>query len=268
MNTFGRVAADVSDLERIYFERLASGLQWTDALRACITGAVQFAAIDPFHREQRSSLPVICTVGINYTQGGVQSTGGLIRYHARGKAPSVERATSSRPAVALAIAAYNRNTAAWSNPGVGQTPASPLGAYGSASATKDSGLLSHDASDLKGRFILVMTNLCPYITLSEWQKQTKRTPVECQTIVNQWPRDEYMDDLYRRIGPSVDLWIGHSAIYGTKWVWPSFSAFVIRNKVKNWLLTPNISPRAHLYLDGAFRDKQNPLYSLFGPERS
>jgi hypothetical protein len=113
-----------------------------------------------------------------------------------------------------------------------------------------------------------MTNLCPFISELEWQAQAKKTPTACRELVGSWPNEDYLDDLYDRIGGSVDLWIGHSAIRGTEWVWPGFSAFVKRHGVKDWLLTPNISPRAHLYLDGSFRVRTNPFFSLFGPEKN
>jgi hypothetical protein len=268
VNTVSRLSERLSELERLYFERLSNSFRWTDALRSCITGAVQFAVIDSVQRRHALRLPVVCTVGINYTQGGIGSTDGLVRYHGPGQVPSVERATACRPAVALAIAAYNRNTDAWVNPVPGQLPTSPANAYGATTATRDSGLTGDVAADFQDGFILVMTNLCPFITQFEWQRQVKRTPLECHNVVNEWPREQYLDDLYQTIGESVDLWIGHSAIYGTDWVWPKFLAFTQRNNVANWLLTPNISPRAHLYLDRAFRTKHNPLFPLFGPERN
>jgi hypothetical protein len=267
MDKFSRLARHLAELEQSYFERLRDTFAWTEGLRSCITGAVQFAAIDTLHRQSNATLPVVCAVGVNYTQGGIESTDGIIRFHTPAQKPSVELNTSSRKAVALAISAYNRNAGAWVNPIPSIRPSSPVNAYASAGATRDSGLTSEIAADLNDGFILVMTNVCPFISRFEWKKQIRKTAVECLAIVNEWPRDQYLEDLYKRIGASVDLWIGHSAIHGTDWVWPKFVDFTKRNNVKNWLLTPNISPRAHLYLDRHFRVKTNPRFPLFGPER-
>ena len=74
--------------------------------------------------------------------------------------------------------------------------------------------------------------------------------------------------LFDQIGEVVDLWIGHSAITGKEWVWPSFLDFVQQKNIAHWLLTLNINSQAHLSFDGTFRRKNNPLFPLFGPEKT
>jgi hypothetical protein len=65
----------------------------------------------------------------------------------------------------------------------------------------------------------------------------------------------------------VDLWIGHSAIAGTRWVWPAFSSFVQRRHITEWLLTFNISPMSRLSFNGHFRQPSNPRFPWYGPQK-
>ena len=96
-----------------------------------------------------------------------------------------------------------------------------------------------------------MTNFCPFITMTEWAKQprgvSERLLQECEAY-------EHLDELYDALGASIDLWIGHSALGGTHWVWPAFSSFVQTHSINEWLLTFNISPRSHLWFEGYFRE--------------
>jgi hypothetical protein len=128
------------------------------------------------------------------------------------------------------------------------------------------GLTSHNSTAFKNQFILVMTNVVPFITQNEWQDQVRLTPHACEELARSQSAS-HLDDLLNALGTSIDLWIGHSSIYGTAWVWPKFADFVRRNNIQEWLVTGNISGRAHLYFDGAFRKRTHHLFPWYGPER-
>jgi hypothetical protein len=106
-------------------------------------------------------LPVICAVGINYTQNGRCSMDGLFRYEE--PTAGVVRSTASSAAVVSVVAAYQRNRNAWTSRKA-VDPESPVGFYGSPDATSRIGPIA------KGCFILVITNICPFITMTEWAK--------------------------------------------------------------------------------------------------
>lgn len=208
------------------------------------------------------SVPVVSTLGINYTKDLLLSdTTGLFPHLGRNQdppEPRVGEATWCKYAAALAIAAYNRNVQAWVTP----EPNSPLSAYGSINASAKAGLLGTDAKQFfEGGFILVMTNRCPFFTTDLWQNLD---PADCNRLMSQWSNDKYLSELIEELKCAVDLWIGHGAIDGTEWVWPGFAELVRRHGISEWLTTPNISPLAHMNLNGWFRKPHHPLYRFFG----
>jgi hypothetical protein len=165
----------------------------------------------------------------------------------------------------MCLAAYNRNKDSWHHPHTYWKAISER--FASNDATSRLGLEGWDPTEHESDFILIMTNFSPFITRLEWQALVQARPRGCSELVDRWPATAYLDDLYDAIGDSVDLWMGHSAVDGTRWVWPGFEHFVRRRGIQEWMLTPNLSPRSHLYLDGAFRKSKNPRFSLFGPEK-
>jgi hypothetical protein len=281
METYQIVHDTLLDLENQYF-KLA---RYHPAIsNPCTNGGIQFAAIDTRHRpkpgekEDQKPLPVVCVVGINYTQEPLPSTGmpPPFSYLSRSAVPRVAEPTGSRSKVAQLIAAYNRNTAYWtaSTAKKGAVYPNESGPFGAKSATVKSGLTSAGSpkrkfTDLKDEFILVMTNRCPFITQLKWEDQIRKNRPLCDALLRGWPNHSYMNDLYCRLSHSVDLWIGHSAIwthgplYGTAYVWPYFRNFVRHNSIKEWLLSPNINPQAHLWINGCFRVEGNLRYDLF-----
>jgi hypothetical protein len=109
-----------------------------------------------------------------------------------------------------------------------------------------------------------MTNVSPFITKEQWKFQAKLTPNACESITR---TVAHLDSLYEVLGSRIDLWIGHSANEGTKWVWPHFSRFVKNHRIEHWMLTGNISPQSHLAFDGHYRKAKNPRFPWFAPER-
>jgi hypothetical protein len=257
MNAFFEISEPLSVLEEKHRGELNARFLWTQALRDCITGSVQFGTIDGFQRKNAARLPVVAAVGINYTQGGTQSESDLVPYSSRIDKPGTIRNTRSREAVALAIAAFNRNKGAWLSPTSSTTYKSPNGAFASSASAADT---------VVGDFILLMTNLSPFITKLKWQDQIKQTPKACRYILDTWPNTRYLDDFFLSFGDSIDLWIGHSSIHGTDWVWPDFLNLMAHWSAKNWLLTPNLSAMAaNLHFKGQFTKETHALFPLFRP---
>ncbi|HEY6487352.1 MAG TPA: hypothetical protein VIX83_13300 [Candidatus Cybelea sp.] len=143
-------------------------------------------------------------IGINNTQGGVESAGELVPCQSSKDKPGTIRGTGSYHAAVAAIAAFQRNRTAW-------LTASSLGPCKSPQGTFVSNADAADA--ITDGFILLMTNLSPFITKLKWQEQIKKTPVACRYILDTWPNGRYLDDLFRAVGTSTALWIGHSSIY-------------------------------------------------------
>jgi hypothetical protein len=242
----------LAGLEEKHFEQIREAFRWTDAVTPHIRGSVQVFAVDKPKTALAEPLPVICAVGINYTQNGRTSTE-LFQYEEDGI--GVVRSTTSTAAVLSVVNAYERNRVAWTSlPAV--DPPSPMKYYGADDATARIGAVS------KGGFILIMTNLCPLITTSEWAKQP---PAISESLLQACAEFSHLDDLHDALGESIDLWIGHSALGGTRWVWPAFAAFVRRRGIDQWLLTQNLSPRSHRWFEDYFRRPKHRLFPWYGP---
>jgi hypothetical protein len=257
VDSFERLERRLLDLEQEQFERLREEVRWTQRLASCASGAVQFYSIDDEHRGE-GELPVVCLVGINYTQEPKRKTEAIVHFGAR-TPPVVTNRTATRRQPRFVVAAYNRNRHAWTaTPGI--DPPSPLVTYGVPNATSRSGLTAAAVEEV-GPFILMMTNVTPFITQKRWQDQVKETPEACAALAND--KQTHLDALFQKLGDSIDLWIGHSAIEGTRWVWPHFANFVQRHRIEEWLLCGNINAQAHLWHDGAFRKPSHRLYEWY-----
>lgn len=254
MDTYQNVHRILLDLERQSFAAAALALA---APSDCATGGIQFAALDSSHSQSQRMLPVVCVLGINYTQEPSRAAS-FYSYTGRIQAREIEvdaALTGCRNAVADLIKAYNRNVGAWLSTGIVHFDPSvgEVGPFGSPSAT----------AGMSDDFMLVMTNRSPFITRLKWQKQVAETPLDCDALLNTWPNNEYLDHLLSQVGNVVDLWIGHSAIDGTKWVFPFFRDLVTRHNIKTWLLTPNISSQTSLNIKRHFSVPGHRLYPLF-----
>jgi hypothetical protein len=267
LETFDSLNAKLRILEEKHYQRISTEFFWPDR-PGIISGGVQFGAIDHSQKSVSKRLPVVCAVGINYSQQVMQSDLYKLFPYKGGYSDLVAFSTGCSGAAALVIAAYNRNKTSWESPPAKVEPRSPSGCCCSANATDKSLLLDTDPEKIKGSFILVMTNLCPFITTLRWNKIKDNDGSLRKTLLEESVMSPYLDDLFKEIGDVVDLWIGHSALPGAKWVWPSFLDFMEHKKIVNWLLSPNINPQAHLYLDGSFRKKDNSWFPLFGPEKA
>lgn len=269
MERFDHLALKLRALEKKHFRRINAEFPYSPDQPTIINGRVQFAAIDK-HKHQNTSqaMPVVCAIGINYSQRREPATIRLLPYKGGYRnCDWVAFSTGCSGSTALVITAYNRNKTSWQCPPQGVEPPSPVGCYSSLDATDRSGLLAWDAKNIRQSFILIMINFCPFITNVEWNAVEDDDGSMRAELLRESIMNPYIEELFQEVGNAVDLWIGHSAIYATHWVWPRFLDLVGRHKIVSWLLAPNINPQAHLYLDGWFRQRDNPLFPLFGPEK-
>jgi hypothetical protein len=211
---------------------------------------------------------VICTVGINYTQ--VRATNisvPLFSYlGAKGGAPAVlDALTQERYACAVALAAYNRNFSKWTKP-LQTDPRRPGITHGSRNATSGVTSLATTANAVGNDFILLMTNLSPFITTAQWSKHANTHPWACRALLGAWPSHLHVSRLLRFLSKRVDLWVGHSSIYGTDWVWPEFSSYKAF-RLQSWLLTGNISCWGARSMASAFSLRTHSVFPLYGGAR-
>lgn len=256
-------------LERRFIKSLREGFVCTAELQECVTGQIQFGAADPRHEMKLEQLPVVVIIGINYTQKNLVYRE-LSHYLGNFNDPIVTaKDLGCVTPTALAVAAYNRNAKNWEEPEQQLYDDCEILPYAARNATRRSCLTSTDGHLLKDKFHLIVTNWCPFITRLMWQKQVSETPDGCCILLRDWSSENYLNGLHEDIGASVDLWIGHAAMEGTRWVWPRFMDFVHRHQINEWLLTPNISGVASANFNGNFRKRtqKNKLFALFGPER-
>jgi hypothetical protein len=270
LETFDSLQEKLLALERQYSNGLRERFACTHQLESCITGQVQFGAIDPRHKMKRERLPVVVIIGINYTQKNLVYRE-LSHYLGNFNNPIVTATDlGCVTPTALVLAAYNRNPRNWEAPEQQLYDDCEILPYAAPNATRRSRLRNTDGRLLKDKFHLIVANFCPFITKLMWQDQVSVTPDGCTVLLKDWSSDNYLDGLHHELGESVDLWIGHAAKAGTRWVWPRFMDFVQRRQINEWLLTPNISGLASANFNGNYRKRtaRNKLFALFGPERA
>jgi hypothetical protein len=163
-------------------------------------------------------LPVVVTVGINYTQGKRTIPGIMV-------ADKVPREFEE-----LCIESFNANSATWKLCCL-------------ASATMNSPILQKPGASISD-FHLVMTNLSPWITNDSWASDIDPAPAAdllvsppyCLGTASLPPNPfGHLDDFYKKLGDQVTLWIGH----GLEVVSSHFRLFVQKHQIDNWLLTAN-----------------------------
>ena len=242
MRTFTEAAAKLEALEARYLAQLTVPNGALPALH----GSARFYGLSGEHENTTERMPVVACVGINYTQHAwCRLTLPAIVHEPLGSkvGPStsvaplgavIDELGNSTRAVNMLLDAYKHNHKTWMTK-PGEDPRSPLRTYASA-----------DAGDVHGPFLLIMTNVTPFITWEYWQNQVEFTPDACSTLVNEGTSTQHLDALANEL--NVDLWIGHSAIGGTRWVWQRFAELVKQHNLRRWLLTCNISGKTHLHI--------------------
>lgn len=173
-----------------------------------------------------NDLPIVVTLGINYTQGTnkIPDQSPSFSKAARAGLPLVEDNVTST-FEQKCINSFNLNPTIWQR--------SCLASLGMRSPI------------LPGKdFHLVMTNLSPWITKDSWASDIDAAPAADLLVspphysrASSLPANpfDHLDDLCNTLGDNVTLWIGH----GLKVVSSHFRLFTQRNRIGKWLLTAN-----------------------------
>ena len=177
-------------------------------------------------------LPVVVTVGINYTQDPTRIPDQNPHFSkaALPGFPLVEDAVSATyERYCLDHFNYNGNSAVWKQNCLASMR------------------LSHPILPNGQDFHLVMTNLSPWITTKSWASVIYNTnPADSSDLLASpphWLRTthppsspfDHLDDLWKHLKNEVVLWIGHGLVV----VWPHFRLFSHNNQINDWLLTAN-----------------------------
>lgn len=223
--TFDEVKSILEALESEHFANLTIPPNGEAALR----GDAQFFAMDERFTGRTERLPVVVCIGVNYTQVAERLPSldeGRVVPHLGGV---LDGASSAYHGLNDIFEAYRRNRKQWENASGPSAPAELGGVYA-----------SHDALAklAPGQdFILVWSNISPYITLGYWQPQMKKTKGACQALLATGTK--HLDDLSTHL--DAELYVGHSARPGRANVWPAFAQHVARREISRWLLTDNLS---------------------------
>ena len=106
-----RVVSDkLSKLEHKTFDAIRRTFSWPSDLRPYLRGSIQCFAVERQKVASDMALPVVCAVGVNYTQNG-RCSSELFPYEEGGA--GVIRSTASTSAVVSLVSAYERNRDAW-----------------------------------------------------------------------------------------------------------------------------------------------------------
>ncbi|RYD85658.1 MAG: hypothetical protein EOP84_01760 [Verrucomicrobiaceae bacterium] len=220
---------------------------------------VQYFALSRATRDITEPLPIVVTVGINYTQDPstipdqTPQHSKILMFE-----PRVEDSIQRTGAEETVIQSFNSRRNEW----VKACLASPrLGTP----------LLKVQAKTSLEAFHLVMTNLSPWITTVPWvggMWDTGRHAVAADLLANPPYRDcdcrsggffPHLYDLYELLDSSTAVWIGH----GKKAVWSHFRLFVERCGPTNWLLAPNLSrPIGSQAIEGLLRSSASGESSI------
>ena len=221
MDTFNNLWGRLDFLERQYFSSVTSAVPMV-GLPPPVYGDVQFIAVQP-PRDLNARYPVVVAVGSNYTQtpgAPTQSTFTRFLKDACGN-PTILAHSGMRDGTDFSFQSYRRNRPQW------------LSSKAIRSSPHAQGRLP---ISVKQDFILVATNLSPFITTIEWGNIP---PPVRQNILDIWPYTRHLNGLFGLIGTNVDLWIGHGR--GDPLIWTIFKSWVLGLNIGNWLTTFNLS---------------------------
>ena len=237
MDTFKQLESKLTVFEKEQFKNLQKQLAGKK-LPAAAQGAVQFVVlVTDDHKENNQLLPVVVAVGINYYQ--CKKTDGILKPWLQDtvaeKAPGMLRATD------CAIESYRRNKTAWEN-GIIQG----VGPY-AGRGTKDW---------MGDNYILIATNISPFITQKSWSKHNE---TEQSEMIKIWDYRQHLNALHQLLGNQVDLWVGH----GKGYVWPIFQEWRERCGINNWMITYNLSGFGMVGMQKAKINCKNSYHPLY-----
>jgi hypothetical protein len=137
MDTFASLERMLTKFEKKWFSTLTlSGKFPAPSISPIVNGAVQFVVLqEPSRADKYNPLPVICVVGINYTQDPKNLWNKWSPYLPSStnlKIPTIQDfglGRSMRNPLDLMLDAYGRNQTAWEQPARGNKPSSTIPAY-------------------------------------------------------------------------------------------------------------------------------------------
>ena len=225
MTTYKHVKTTLEALERSMFKTLRKKYPQIPASvpAGVANGYAQFFSCENVTQETPDDQDciVICGVGINYSQGKPHATYPNIEpwlYTLRGNTWVEDYAPAMRRALDSNITTYLLNSAAWSKNGYASSP----------------NLLRHWNPAMRNPYILIATNLSPFLTQKLW---TKQSTTSSSQLLNLWNPNDHICDLRRELGNEIDLWVVH----GKQAVWPLFDNKSCTGEFPNWMLTHNLS---------------------------
>jgi len=237
MDTCKHLESKLTLFDKEQFKNLQKQLA-RNKLPAAAQGAVQFVVlVADDHKDDNQLLPVVVAVGINYYQ--CKKTDGVLKPWLQDTI--TEEAAGMRCATDRAIAAYRRNKTAWEDSII-------------------QGVGPHAERGIKdwksGSYILVATNISPFITQKMWSKHSEAERAE---VLNSWDYCQHLDALHELLGKQANLWIGH----GKGFVWPIFQEWRKRRGINNWMITYNLSGLGTGWMHRAEKNCINSYHPLY-----
>lgn len=248
--TFQHITSILEDLEAHWFKHCVTK---TVSLPSLANGYLQFFSCENVTEAspKNKKYPVICAIGINYGQGKNHPVYPNVlpwRFTQNGDRSMVEDYSwpIMRKALDASLTEYFNCPKGWIKNGYASHDTLLTGLTGCSMTSATSLSASRIGKDevkqrTKGgsvitpfEYILIATNLSPFLSQKCW---TAHTPdhQNAALSLSAWDANEHLCDLISRLGDDIDLWVGHH----TEEVWPRFH----KKALKNWMLTPNLSPQ-------------------------
>jgi hypothetical protein len=260
--------------EREQLEKLKQELDMrTDILLEVLHGGVQFVSLkralrkealealckdetfqgDPYKGDDEAC-QVISVIGINYHQNkeDLKTDRRAFRFQpylgtVDDRDPPEKPVMGMRKALDFTLSAYTRNAASWKEERH----------RWKRKVCRFSSAIESPPTE----YILLVTNLSPFITKDQWGKiETNKT----KSLLSTWDYNRHLAPLARLLSGRVDLWVGH----GSDAVWWDFYVLseAMPNELTPWLVTYNLSSEGISGLTQmkiAQSKKDHPYHSLF-----
>lgn len=184
----------------------------------------QYFALDSL--TQPVDLPVVVTLGANYTQGATARLPKLHMCISSGQSPFVsDRLTSERRRLVKCLDHFNSHGQEWFDNGLAASPTIPM------PPKQGEGNLS---------FHMAMTNFCGWITQKKWSVLNENfgRMVTLKLLFENSGTFQHLDALVKALsGNHPILWVAH----GLDSEVPSLArCFFLKHGIKNWIIAPNL----------------------------
>ena len=226
MTTYQHVKSTLEDLEQRMLKKLENKYSQIPATvpTGAANGYTQFFSCENVTQESPvdQDCIVICGVGINYYQGAPHRAYPDIKpwlyTYTGGNSWVEDYAPRMRQALDKNIATYQMNSAGWHANGYASSP----------------NLLRHLNPAKKNPYILIATNMSPFLTQRRWAEHSNS---DQNAILNLLGPNDHLCPLIQALGHKIDLWVVH----GKQEVWPRFDNNSCPGGFSNWMLTHNLS---------------------------